>query len=221
VGSLLAAFVAVAFWFGAHPTPVRRVLALIAVAAAFLVLLSSHNPTYSQSAFDRISRFGSGSPDDPNKTLDSRLRGYRAAATQIEKNPFVGVGLDAEVDVTPDAAGGPTTTLPVHNIILGTWYQTGFFGLVGLILIFLSVAKEALSAIRYSSGTSERGLAVALAASFLAFIVFLISEPALFTRYGWVSAALIIAVRTVQSRRTEEAREPVPARLSLVAAVGR
>jgi O-antigen ligase len=219
VGSSLAALVAVAFWFGAQPTPARRLLALVCVATALLVLLSSHTPTYSQSAFDRIGRFGSGSPDDPNKTLDSRLGGYRAAVGRIEKNPFVGVGLDAEssqIAVGLDTASGRAAKLPVHNIILGTWYETGFFGLVGLILIFLSITREALSSIGDSSSASERALAVALASSFLAFGVFLLSEPALFTRYGWVSAALVLAVRAAQTERLEQAEKSGTTRLSLV-----
>lgn len=196
VGSLLAACVAMAFWFGAHPTPVRRLLALAAVAAALLFFLSSHNPTYSQSAFDRIGRFGTGSPDDPHHTLDSRLEGYHIALVRIEANPFVGVGLDAE----SSQAG----TVPVHNIIIGTLYETGVLGLIGLLLIFLSIARMGLTAIIAARDTSERALAIALVASFVAFLVFLLSEPALYTRYGWVSAALLVALRSVQTKRAEQ-----------------
>jgi O-antigen ligase len=195
VGSLLAACVATAFWFGAHPTPVRRLLALTAVAAGLLFFLSSHNPTYSQSAFDRIGRFGTGSPDDPHNTLDSRLQGYRIALVRIEADPFVGVGLDDE----SSQAG----TLPVHNIIIGTLYETGVLGLIGLLLIFLSIARMGLAAIVDARDTNERALAIALVSSFLAFLIFLLSEPALYTRYGWVSAALVVALRSVQTKRAE------------------
>jgi O-antigen ligase len=213
VGSFLAMCVATAFWFGAHPTPVRRLLALAVVAAALLVAFSSHTPTYSQSVIDRVNHFGAGSPDDPNKTLDSRLQGYHVALVRIVKDPFVGVGLDTE----SSRAG----TLPVHNIIIGTWFESGILGVIGIILIFLSVAREALTAIMRSKDAHERALAIALASSFVAFLVFLLSEDALYTRYGWISAGLIFAVRAVQTRRVGQQHMAALAHASVLAPAAR
>jgi O-antigen ligase len=193
VGSVLAAGIAAALWFGSQPTRVRRLLALGAAGVACFVLLSSHNPTYSQSAFDRITQIGSGYPGDPSKTFDSRVEGYRIALARIEMNPFVGVGLDSE----SNRAGQQ----PVHNILLGTWFATGLLGLTGIIMIFVSVGRAALRAVREAPSESERALALALASSFTAFLVFLLSAPLLFTRYGWVPAALIFALRAVQVGR--------------------
>jgi hypothetical protein len=196
VGSLAAASVAVAFWFGSQPTPIRRLLALGVLAVAFLTLVSGYRPTYSQSTIERITRFGTNSPDDPNKTLDSRFVGYRIALARVEKNPFVGVGLDSE----SNRAG----KLPVHNVVLGTWFATGLFGLIGMSLIFFSVARVAWRTVVDAADANERALALALVSSFLAFGVFLLSEPALFTRYGWIAAALTFSLRAVQAARAPE-----------------
>jgi hypothetical protein len=38
-------------------------------------------------------------------------------------------------------------------------------------------------------------------------VVFAMSEPVLFTRYGWISAAMLLALRGVQQRRLGFARE--------------
>jgi hypothetical protein len=48
--------------------------------------------------------------------------------------------------------------------------------------------------------------------------MFLLSEPALFSRYGWVSAALTLALRAIQVRRR---REEAVVRLPLVAVASR
>jgi O-antigen ligase len=188
----------------------RRLILLAGVAVAFVAILNTHNPTYSQSAFDRLSRFGNGSPGDPNKTLDSRIQGYRVALARIRDDPFVGVGLDSE----SNRAG----TLPVHDIVLGTWFATGFLGLAGIFIIWLGVARAALSTVLGAQDADERALALALAASSIAFLVFLLSEPALFSRFGWASAALILALRAIQIRRR---REEAVVRLPLVAVPSR
>jgi len=117
----------------------------------------------------------------------------------------------ATVDVGPDSRGNPQT-LPIHNIVLGTWFQTGILGLVGLIFIFVSAAKTSRSTVLSADSSGERALAIALMCSLVSFIVFLMSEPTLYIRYGWVPVALIFALRGIQSRRTRAARARPPIR---------
>jgi len=201
VGSLLAAAVAVTLWFGSHPMRLQRLLALVIAVAAMAALYSVQNSPDSQSVVQRITRFGSGSPDDPDRTLGSRLDTYREAVDRIGANPFIGVGLDPE---SPQA----TTQHPVHNIVIGSWFQAGILGLTGMFFIFLAGLRTARSTILAAQSFDERALAVALTAAFAAFTTFLMSEPALFTRYGWVTFALLIALRSTQAVSLQDSRHP-------------
>jgi O-antigen ligase len=200
VGSLVAAAVALTLWFGSHPTRLQRLLALVAAVAAMAALYSAQNSPESQSVVQRITRFGTGSPDDPHRTLGSRLDTYRAALDRIAANPFIGVGLDPE--------NRQAAKHPVHNIVIGSWFQVGILGLTGMFLIFLAGFSTAKSSILAAHSFDERALAVGLTSAFAAFITFLMSEPALFTRYGWVTVALLIALRATQVSSLHPARDP-------------
>jgi O-antigen ligase len=207
VGSLVAAAVAMTLWFGSHPTRPQRLLALVAAAVAMFALYSAQNSPESQSVGQRITRFGSGSPDDPNRTLGSRLDTYRAALDRIAADPFVGVGLDPE--------SGQADQHPVHNIVIGSWFQTGILGLTGIFFIFLAGIRTAKSSILAAHSFDERAVAIGLTSAFAAFIMFLMSEPALFTRYGWVTVALLIALRATQVTSLHPSLDPARDHLGL------
>jgi hypothetical protein len=55
---------------------------------------------------------------------------------------------------------------------------------------------------------AERRHAVALLSSVVAFVVFAMSEPVLYARFGWISAAMVLALRAVQQRTSEVVDEP-------------
>jgi O-antigen ligase len=190
VGSILAASVAAAVWFGAHRTRASRLVAVGAVAVVAATVYTTQVSRETPSSIERITHLGSGSPDDPNRTFNDRRKTYRVAITRIEENPVVGIGLSRE---TTDAAQW------VHNIFIGSWYTTGVLGLVGMILIFAAAARAAWSSIISARSAEEQALSLALACSFVAFLVFLMSEPALFIRYGWVSVALVFSMRAIQA----------------------
>ena len=102
----------------------------------------------------------------------------------------------------------------VHNLVIGLWYKTGLIGLVGILIALLAILRSGWTAILGSNSTGESRVAVALASSFVAFIVFAMSEPVLFSRYGWIAAALVLALRGVQQEKVapEPAADPPVAR---------
>jgi O-antigen/teichoic acid export membrane protein/O-antigen ligase len=205
VGSILAAIVAMVVWFGSHRTRPARFLALGAMVLAAFIVYTTQISNKTPSAIERIAHLRTGSPDDPIRTLDERLTTYRVATKRIQENPIIGIGLDRN------------TTAPaewVHNIFLGSWYTTGFFGLIGIILIFVASARASWSSMLSARSPDERALALALACSLTAFLTYLMSEPALFIRYGWISVALVYALRGIQTRPSE-----APARLSREATI--
>lgn len=189
VGSVIAAAAATGVWLTWRHTSGRQLVRLALLAAAVLVFFTLQGSAETPSAVERISRLGTGAPNDPNRTLDSRFETFRIAVDRIEANPVVGVGLDLE----SSRAGEHR----VHNIVLNLLYTSGILGLAGMILVFASAARTAWSSLLDASA-GERRLVLALGCSLIAFIVFLMSEPAMFTRYGWVAAALLFAVRARQ-----------------------
>jgi O-antigen ligase len=177
-------------------------VAVIAAGAVFVYSL--HHSGSSVSAVQRIENLGTGAPNDPNRTLDSRLQDYGYALHRIARNPVVGVGLQ-----TYGIRNGHR--LP-HNIFIGVWYQTGLVGLLGIVFVLASLARTSWLTIIHASEKSERQLAIGLGASIAAFLVFLMSEPQLFIRYGWITAALMLALRAIELRRDRrDDAHPAPA----------
>jgi O-antigen ligase len=125
--------------------------------------------------------------------LWSRVDTYRAASDRIIANPFTGVGLDSE--------SATIGTAEPHNLVIGTWFKAGFLGLAGLVLVLLAIFSAARATLRGAASVDEQMLGLALLCSFLAFLVYTMSAPILFTRYGWAPAALLLALRAIQIRR--------------------
>jgi O-antigen ligase len=92
----------------------------------------------------------------------------------------------------------------VHNLVIGTWYKAGLLGLIGMLLAFFAVLRVGWTANLAARDDSERMMVTALLAAVVAFIVYAMGAPVLFSRYGWVAGALLLALRAVQI----EGREP-------------
>jgi hypothetical protein len=71
----------------------------------------------------------------------------------------------------------------------------GFFILLG------SLARAGFRVVLRAETGREYRLALALYASFIAFVVDALSEPILYVRYGWVPVAFLLALRAQQRRR--------------------
>jgi hypothetical protein len=74
------------------------------------------------------------------------------------------------------------------------WYQGGLFALAGLALICAFTIRTGVRAVRAAGGEGERLLAASLLGAFVAYLVFGLGEPTLYARYGWIPAALIVAL---------------------------
>jgi O-antigen ligase len=125
-------------------------------------------------------------------TLWSRVDTYRAAVKRVEQNPLVGVGLDDQSSTIDQ--------YEPHNLVIGTWFKSGIIGLVGMLLIIFAIGKTGWLALRDARVSEDRMVAVALLCAFAAFVTFSMSAPILYTRYGWISAALLVALRAVELR---------------------
>jgi O-antigen/teichoic acid export membrane protein/O-antigen ligase len=196
VGGLLAAGVATFLWFCWGRTSVRTVAVLVVIAIGAGVLFSQRAASASLTPLQRISQV-TASESSTGATLWSRVDTYRAAVKRVEQNPLVGVGLD-DVSSTIDQ-------YEPHNLVIGTWFKAGIIGLVGMLLIIFAIAKTGWLAVRDARVWEDKMMAVALLCAFAAFVTYSMSAPILYTRYGWISAALLVALRAVELRAPSSA----------------
>jgi len=137
-------------------------------------------------------------------TFAERIQTYVAALDYVSSSPLVGVGT---------AAGGRAVWdgLAVHNVIIGAWYETGLLGCLAVIGMYGMACWLSVSAIRLSKGDPLRELLMALVGAELAFLIYSLSAPGLYQRYGWISVALCIAALNVLVRRRRREHQLIPA----------
>ena len=186
----------------------QSVLAYTAMGLCVLAVIGVQAIRGAPSPLQRFHTVTNASAVGPGAgSLDDRVVVYRVALSKIEEHPFRGVGFDLVSVTSP--FGVVTYAYDVHNLIIGTWYKAGFIGLAGLLTVLFAVFRSGWISIVQSRVETERMAAVALVASAVAFFVFAMSEPVLYSRFGWITAALILALRAVQEREGSIARPRV------------
>ena len=202
LGALIAAGAATVIWLAFQRISIHALLAIGALAACVVALVTLQSIRGVPDPLDRLDSATTSSSLPGGGTqlgsLDQRVRTYRVAVARIAEDPFTGVGLDLASVTRP--FGIQSYEYDVHNLIIGLWYKTGLVGLAGMLIVLLAILRAAWTAISKSTSESEWTVAAALACSFTAFIVFAMSAPVLFTRYGWMPAALVLALRAVQQK---------------------
>ena len=222
IGALIAAACAVFVWLVFQRPSIHSTLALATLAACVVALVTLQSI---RGAPDPLERFETATSTSSQAgvvqvgSVHQRIGTYRVAIERIEENPFVGVGLDLFSVTRP--FGVEAYEYDVHNLVIGLWYKTGLIGLVGMLLALFAIVRSGWTAISESISASERRLAVALGSSVVAFVVFAMTAPILFTRLGWISAALLLALRGMQQERlaSEQAARPEVARRPVAALV--
>lgn len=126
-------------------------------------------------------------------TLASRFDTYKAAWEVISQEPIVGVGVGP-------LNGRTRTGYVVHNILLGSWYEAGLFGFLGMLLVLSSIAALGVKMIRNPSLKQIQMIGISFLSSYMAFVVFAFVQPIYFKRFVWISAALLVALYGVGRR---------------------
>jgi O-antigen/teichoic acid export membrane protein/O-antigen ligase len=207
VGALIATSVAVLVWLAFQRMSVHSLLAFAILASCVVALITLQSIRGAPNPIERLNAVtGSTAQAGGSGSVHLRVDTYRIAIERIKEDPFVGVGLDLKSVTRP--YGVESWEYDVHNLIIGLWYKTGLIGLAGMLLALLALLRSGWTAIIRSRSGGESSAAVALMSSFVAFVVFSLSEPALFSRYAWIPAAFILALRAIQ----QESESPEPAR---------
>jgi O-antigen/teichoic acid export membrane protein/O-antigen ligase len=197
VGAMIAALVAVFVWFALQPSPRQSLLPFFVIVAAVLALTAVQSIRGDPTPLARFHHVTEAAPGYAGAgSLQSRIATYRVAETAIKRDPFLGVGLDL-VSVTKPF-GVVSYEYDIHNLVVGTWYKAGLFGLIGMLMAVFAVFRVGWMDILDSRTDGEEAVVAALLSSFVAFVVFAMSAPVLFSRYGWIPAALLLASRAVQ-----------------------
>jgi O-antigen ligase len=190
VGGFAAAAAAMFLWFAWSRMSVRTIAILTALAISAGVLYNHQTSEPSATPLERVTRVA-GPQNATGATLWSRVEIYRLALRRVQQNPLIGVGLDH-----PSAS---IDDLEPHNLLIGTWFKTGIAGLAGMLLILLAVLRAGWPALRIRRPGDDLA-GVALLCAFVAFVTFSMSAPILYSRYGWISAALLLALNGIERR---------------------
>lgn len=191
ISGLIAALISFFVWGIISKTKTKKIAVFIIICAVCLFTVSFSVKHGGISVLDRLTDVAEQKLY--YETSASRLEVYRLAWNSILKNPLVGVG-------TGPFAGITETGDAVHNFILLNWYESGVFGLIGIMLLLILLLLIGAYVIRISKSEKERLLSVSLFASYVAFLVIGMAQPIYFKRFGWISAVLIMALYVLRRK---------------------
>lgn len=190
IGAGMAALVALGFGLVSRDLTKPTMVAL-GIGAVILILVS---PVIGASAITRFSTATNSQARYGQDTLASRVRTYKRAWRQIRVEPFLGTGLDTPSSQIYDEQN--QTYYQVHNLFLGRWYDSGILGIAGILLL---VARFSRLGWHEVCTSSDRYLALALFAGFVAYLGAEMSEPSLYKRYSLVPVMLTLALRRISA----------------------
>jgi O-antigen ligase len=185
-------------WVGIGQFTRRKIIILSISTALFFTAISIQNRFEGISIISRIYDIS----DDGFSyiTLRTRIDTYAAAWEVIKKKPIAGVGLGPDV-------GETETGYVVHNILLLSWFESGLFGFLGILMILASITMEAYKGLRNPKHKKIRILGIALFSSYIAFLILGMFQPIYYKRYGWLSASLLLALYSKRNRSVGQHRE--------------
>ena len=191
MSGVLALIASLSVWILLSRYSHRKIIIIVIACVLFFTAISI------QSRYEGVSilsRFYEISNDGfALYTLQTRLDTYSAAWEIISNNPLLGVGLGPDVGLTE-------TGYVVHNFLLLNWFQSGLFGLMGILMILGAIALEGYKGIKDPRRKNQRMLGIALFSSYIAFIVLGIAQPIYYNRFGWISAVLLLALNSRRHR---------------------
>jgi len=192
VAGMAAGGVALLVWLSA---PAVRAPARVAVIAALVcalavVALSDGKVT---SPLQRLAQVTSPASTGVNGSGQDRISVIQQAWPRIESDPFVGTGLDVyDTDVTI-ISHAYSVRYQIHGLPIAAWYETGIFGVAGLIGLLVALAMIGWRSARAAATDDDLLVAWALVAGFVAFVIEAMTQPMVFQQYGWITAVLLIA----------------------------
>jgi O-antigen ligase len=207
VAAMAAAIIAVILWVLLSGVTRKQLAAVAVVAATIIVAVGLQSAVKAQSPLQRLEAVLA--PKDPNASMNGRIRIDKATLELIRQSPVVGIGLDSKSADDKLATFGFRRGLGAHNFFLAAWLGGGVLALLGLLLIVGFILRLGYQTVRSTTNDPEYSrLAIALTIAFITYMVFGIVSPTLYLRYGWVSAALLIALANLRRLPGTVSAEP-------------
>ena len=193
IGAMFAGLIAILVWLIA---PEVRAPGRLAVAAAIMVSLAGLTlaggaVTSPTKRFEEVTSNGV-SPNSGSGVI--RLKIVKRAWARIESNPIVGRGLDSSGLSVNVINHGTVVPYQVHGGPISIWYQAGIFGLLGVVIVVLTLLRGAWRTLRAGDHT-DRLIGLSILAAFLAFLISAMTSPFVLQQYGWFTGVMLIAWR--------------------------
>jgi O-antigen ligase len=185
VGGFIAAIVGIAFWALWGNLGRSQLVKLGVVGLAGLVAVTLQSLRKGVTPWSRITTVLSA--NNPTASFYTRLQSDGAALSAVLRRPIFGAGLDSATAIK-------VTGNLVHNMFLGAWFGAGILGLIGIILVVVSVARAGAQVLKAATDERWRALILSMLASFITFLVVSMGEPILYQRFAWIPASMLLVV---------------------------
>lgn len=180
------------------------VVLLLALGSVFLFNLV---PASVEAVLDRNLGRASG------VTGPGRLALLNEALNLIDRDPFVGLGLD-QTGTTNLERDERETSSYIHNTIISGWLNGGILTFVGLVLAYTAAIVSVLRGLSYGAGRGN-WIVLTLSAATIAWMVFDQTQPQLSQRFTWLTVSLLFGlgfgIQLVPARTERDAATGRPA----------
>jgi O-antigen ligase len=184
-----------------------RVAVVAAIVCAMIVVAVAGGRVVSPT--QRLAQVTSESAQGVNGSGQDRISVAQAAWPRIVSNPLVGTGLDTRDTGVTIISHGLSVQYQVHGLPLAASYETGVFGLAGLLALLIGLAVLGWRSVRRSRTGQELLVGWGLMAAFAAFLVEAMTQPMVFQQYGWIAPVMIVAwARRAEARELELSAPP-------------
>ena len=193
VGAMFAALIAILIWLLAPSVRAPGRLAVVGALAISLAALTLAGGAVTSpiKRVEEVTRNGVA-PDSGSGPV--RLKIVSRAWQGIESNPIVGKGLDSSGLSVNVINHGTIVPYQVHGGPVSVWYQAGIFGLVGVLIVVLTLLRAGWRTLSAGNET-DMLIGLSILAAFIAFLTVALTTPFVLQQYGWFTGVMLIAWR--------------------------
>jgi O-antigen ligase len=194
VSAMFAGLIAILIWLAAPAVRAPGRLAVVAALALSLIALTLAGGAIT-SPTERLQEVTTTGVSSSTGSGGIRLKTVERAWPRIESNPIVGRGLDTIGSSVYVINQGNSVPLQVHGAPVAIWYQAGFLGLVGVVIVVWCFVAGAWRSLLSTRDQADVVIGLSIFAAFIAFFVYAMTAPFVLQQYGWFTGVMLLAWR--------------------------